>query len=874
MKKFFFFVVVLLSFFPAFAKHITGGEIIYDYLGPGASGSSSRYHVTLILFRDNNCVACSVMPVSVTLGVFDNDDNSKLFLRTVPLESTAPLEIIASPPCLTNQPALDYSAGYYPFDIDVPINLNGYTITYQTCCRVDGITNIGNTGSIGATYTGNIPGSNTLLGGTDNSARFRTGISILCNNKRFILDFSATDPDAGDSLVYSFADAYDGGRAIDASFADPDPPPYPDVPYGPFPYTGESPLGPLATINTSTGIITGIAPDAGKYIVCVVVQSYRNGKLVAEHRKDFIVTVAPCDFASADLPAIIRSCDSYDKTFQNENNSPLNLTYFWDFGDPASGAANTATTEVAFHHYLAAGDYNLTLIVNAGQPCADTAYAVVKVYPGFFPGITFPLTTCINLPVQFTDTSRTDFGVINYWHWNFGDPSATADTSRIKNPVYTYHTAGTFDIQFIVGTSKGCLDTLRPAPQITIVDRPDFQIFPRDTLICYIDTLQIRTNVSTGSITWSPNIAINDIHSFNPNVSPDGNTTYIAMYTDPSGCSITDSAKIRSVSGVNLAAQRDTTLCKGDSTRLMVVSNAIYYSWSPGTLTNDSTLMNPVVHPVDPSTDFHVHASISAKCFNDAVINVRSIPYPDVIITGDTAICYGNSAQLHASGGSSYNWSPIAYLNNSHIPDPISIRPKANITYTVTVRDTLGCPKPVSKDFKVEVIRLVANAGPQDTSVVEGQPLQLQATGGSIYLWDPGTYLDNPNIATPISTPRNNITYTVHVSNAIGCAALDTIRVHVFYLPPGLYVPSAFTPANDGLNDLFRPIALGIRTLINFRVYSRWGMLLYETSTIGEGWDGTYNGKGQDPGTYVWQAEAVDYKGNKIFKKGTVILIR
>ena len=873
MKKFFLFIILFISVVPVFARHIIGGEIIYDYI-PGGDPGFRTYSVTLRLFRDAlNCNAtnnCATLPASLTLGIYNNDDNQLFTYRNVAQTSfSTDLPVISRPPCLTNEPQFQYEEADYNFRITLADSRKGYTITYQSCCRVLGITNGGS--SEGATYTAVIPGTDIL--GTamqDNSPRFQTGISIICYNHPFLLDFSAEDPDR-DSLVYSFVDAYNGGAATNAGFATPGPPPYDPITYY-APYTGTSPLGALATINSSTGIISGQAPDAGKYVVSVLIKSYRNGVFIAEHRKDFIVTVAPCDFASANLPAVIPACETFTKSFENLNTSPLNLTFNWDFGDPASGANNTSTLENPSHTYLTAGDYLLTLIINEGQLCADTAHSVVKVYPGFNPAVQAIPDVCKDLPIQFTDLTTTNYPPLNYWRWDFGVTTLTDDTSHLENPVYTYHASGLYKVQFIVASEKGCIDTIYE--NVNVVDKPDFQIFPKDTLICYIDTLQIRTNVSTGTITWSPNTAISDIHSFNPNVSPDANTTYIAMFTDPSGCSITDSTKIRSVSGVNLSPQRDTTLCKGDSARLMITSNAVYYSWSPGTLTNDSTVMNPVVHPVDPSTDFHVHASISAKCFNDAVIKVRSIPYPDVVITGDTAVCYGNSAQLHVSGGSNYDWSPIAYLNNSHIPDPISIRPKASITYTVTVRDTLGCPKPVNKDFRVEVIRLVANAGPQDTSVVLGEPLQLQATGGTIYLWDPSTYLDDPNIANPVSTPQNNITYTVHVSNAIGCAALDTIRVHVFYLPPGLYVPSAFTPANDGLNDLFRPIALGIKNLVYFRVYSRWGMLLYETSTIGEGWDGTYKGKGQDPATYVWEAEAVDYKGNKIFKKGTVILIR
>lgn len=89
-----------------------------------------------------------------------------------------------------------------------------------------------------------------------------------------------------------------------------------------------------------------------------------------------------------------------------------------------------------------------------------------------------------------------------------------------------------------------------------------------------------------------------------------------------------------------------------------------------------------------------------------------------------------------------------------------------------------------------------------------------------------------------------------------------------------MYVPTAFTPNGDGNNDILRPILIGMKELRYFKVYNRFGNLLYSTTDIGKGWDGTYGGKGQDPATYVWYAEGVTYKGEVRFKKGYAILIR
>jgi gliding motility-associated-like protein len=880
MKKLLLFIFYSFLISTAFARHITGGEIIYDHLN--STASSKNYRVTLRLFRDaQNCTPaqqCADMPVSVVIGIYDLDNGALVRYVTVSrTEYITNLPVVSVPSCIENQPVFQYEAALFPFEIDLPNNNQGYMISYQTCCRVNGIANGGS--NQGATYSTEIPGSNQLLNAmVDNSARFETGISVICFNQTFQLNFSATDPDA-DELVYSFANAFNGGSATGAAYNTPQNGPYSSIGYvGGF--SGDQPLGPLATINPSTGIISGTAPGAGKYVVSVVVQSFRSGALINEHRKDFIVTVAPCNAVSAELKPTYTFCDfgvnnALTYSFQNESNSPLNLTFDWDFGDPASGASNLSTNEFPSHTFSAPGDYVLTLVVNKGQACERTATAIVKVYPGFFP--TFPPvdTSCKNTPVNFTSAGTLNHGVFNYWKWDFGVTTLTNDTSRLQNTTYTYAASGSYNASVIVKSSRGCVDTLYNT--VIITDSANLRI-SRDTLICAIDTLRLTSNQTTGTITWSPNTAIDNVNSFNPLVSPDVTTTYTATFVSTTGCTATKKVTVNVVNEVSLLAINDTTICRTDTARLNLNTDALYFIWTapgnpPGVILNP-TIKSPLVVPTNPVTIFNVRASISNKCFKDKSIEVRTVPYPSVNITGDTLICYGDNANLLATGGSSYTWSPISFLNNANIPNPTSVFPTRTTTYTVRVTDTFGCPKPVFKTFKVNVARIIADAGPQDTSIVLEQPLQLTATGSTNFLWTPSTSLTNANIFNPIATPSNTIKYTVEVSNSIGCKDTDTILVKVFFLPPDIYVPSAFSPDNNGSNETFKPIPLGIKQLDNFSVYTRWGERVFTTSKIGLGWDGTFKGAKQNPGTYLWQATAVDYKNKKVFRKGTVILIR
>jgi gliding motility-associated-like protein len=168
---------------------------------------------------------------------------------------------------------------------------------------------------------------------------------------------------------------------------------------------------------------------------------------------------------------------------------------------------------------------------------------------------------------------------------------------------------------------------------------------------------------------------------------------------------------------------------------------------------------------------------------------------------------------------------------------------------------------------------VLAFAG-NDTAIVIGQPLQLNARGGTGYRWSPVTGLTNPNIANPIATLNNDFTYSVRVNTPEGCFAFDTINVKVFFTNPDIFVPTAFTPNNDRKNDKLIPIPVGVVSLESFKVYNRYGQLVFSTTTIGSGWDGRIGGKEQGSGTFAWYVQGTDYTGKKIFKKGVSTLIR
>ena len=863
MKKTLLIIVVLLAVFSCDAHHIVGGEMIYTYLGKGSKPNTSKYLITLKIFRDQNVPPRTApMPTMVYIGIFDNDTRQQFRgpypYYVVPKKSESQVPVNSFPPCMSNPPDLDYHVGIFELTVELPDNNTGYTAAYQTCCRVDDLQNVDND-QPGSTFSCNIPAAKYM----DNSPQFSTSIDVICANQPFQLKYNATDTD-NDSLVYQFTQAFDGGFFKSDTLINPSAPPYTSLSYSNS-YTASQPLGPQATINSSTGIVSGIAPDLGKYVICVKVLSYRKGVLINEHQKDFIVNVTNCDFAGVRLNPKPVICDSFNVAFQNDNTSSLNKTFYWDFGDPKS-PANTSDLKTPTHVYTDTGVYVYKLVINRGQACADSTTQTLKIYPGFNPNFTVD-GQCINSSIIFTDKTTSTFGTVNSWSWNFGDPSTAADTSNKQNTSYIYSQAANYSVQLKVGDSKGCVKTISQV--VPIKTHPDLSL-NNDTLMCNIDTLQLTAN-GRGNISWTPAYNINDVHSFTPLISPKVPTTYYATLIESRGCIATDSVFVNVVNKVSLNLKPDTTICLTDTATLHVISDGLHYLWAPAeTIINDTAKYAQVI-PVE-NTTYHVVASIG-KCSTAGNILVRTVPYPKAVASKDTTICFPATVQLHASGGSVYNWSPPIFLNNPKIADPVS-SPQESIRYVVQVNDVLGCPKPTFDTTLIIVEKIVADAGPRDTLIVINQPLQLNGTGAQFYSWTPPTGLNNPNISNPVALLSGEQQYILTATSAAGCSGTDTIHITVYQVKPDLYVPDAFTPNGDGRNDVFRPIAIGMKLLTYFKVYNRLGELVFSTNSQKDGWDGTYKGQPQDAGVFVWIAEGVDYLGKVISKKGSVTLIR
>jgi gliding motility-associated-like protein len=869
------------------ASHIIGGEMSYKYLS--STATEVKYEVTLKLFRvcthaDN----LAELPASVFFGIFSKADESQIVGSPILVPRTSKEEktLAQVDPCIVNPPTVCFQIGIYVTTITVPVNAAGYTVSFQSCCRDNSMANVidthrpndqDNYPGNGASYFTELPGSNDI--GNSSPVFAKDEAVLVCANKKFTYDFSATDID-GDSLVYVFCEAYGGGLVTKSSDKEATPPaaiapPYTSVPYK-SPFAGGSPLGAGAFIDPVTGVISGIAPAAGKYVVTVCVYEYkRGGVLRGIHRKDFHMNVTTCvKEVVAAMPDKYNDCSGYTITFLN--NSTEGKTYDWNFGDGST--LTTKSTDPIQHTYATDGVYTVKLYVDSLSNCGDSATALAYVYPLLKPAVAIS-GFCSNTTTVFGNNSTTSgqSDVLDYYRWDFGVSGTDADTSVLKSPQYKYPGPGNYQVVLLLRTAKGCerYDT----SNIVVYDSPPLYT-TGDTLLCIRNSLglfaesNVDGNVVNGTYAWTPNYNITGANTATPVVTPKVNTVYTVKFTDATGCINTKSVAVDVRDTLIVKTIADSTICTGDEVHLRATVDGEYpLTWS--SLDNNTAVGNGADLFITPTTiplsTYMVKGELG-DCSGSDTVQLKLVDPPTPYAGSDTTICYGDQVLLQASGGTFYQWSPTFTLLTPQQSGTIA-RPTDTTMYTVSVTDTKGCPKVVTDTIWVSVVPKVPAFAGNDTIAILNQPFQLHASGGVSFVWTPVDGLDDPTIYNPVTIINHDITYTVTAYTIEGCSGKDDIRVR-FIAGPDIYVPTGFTPNGDGTNDIFRPLPVGILELEFFRVYDRWGKLMYSTTEYLKGWDGNYNGEPAAIGSYVWVVQGKNVNNETVLRKGTVTLLR
>ncbi|MEO5892068.1 MAG: gliding motility-associated C-terminal domain-containing protein, partial [Ferruginibacter sp.] len=250
-----------------------------------------------------------------------------------------------------------------------------------------------------------------------------------------------------------------------------------------------------------------------------------------------------------------------------------------------------------------------------------------------------------------------------------------------------------------------------------------------------------------------------------------------------------------------------------------------------------------------------------------------------VKLRADESICLGATVQLNASGTSLYNWIVnTTGLSNTSIADPVA-GPVVSTTYTVIGSDDYHCFADTAK-INIRVLPLPTVAIPAVPDLLLGMPVQLTGnTSNDVveWTWSPADYLSCSNCPSPVSTPGAAITYTLKVKNSNGCTASASVLLKLQCQESKVFIPAAFSPNDDGKNDLFS--IKGISIVKHLVIYSRWGKRVFERSNFiagdrSSGWDGRTNGESLPAGAYTYFVEMECPAGGIFTRKGTVMLLR
>lgn len=591
-------------------------------------------------------------------------------------------------------------------------------------------------------------------------------------------------------------------------------------------------------------------PDSGVYKVRLIVNpGYHCADTTAVLVKIYPTFTADFDFVSgcANLP--VTFTDRTATSYGNVN------SWSWTFGDGISG-----TNQNPNHLYQQGGSFSVTLNAASDKGCKDSQTKTVIVHP--MPQADYSFSpVCINTPVTFTDLSAIASGSINSQSWLLNNNQIGTSAPFIQ----TFTNLQSFDLSLIITSDQGCKDTV--TKNITVHPLPVAVVRP-DTALCIGEQVQLQASGGV-SYQWLPSSGLSSSTIANPVSTPQATTLYVVVVTDANQCIDKDSVTVTVNPLPNTSAGNDTYICEGSSYQLNG-AGGITFHWSPANLVSDSTLPNPTISPADTTT-FVLTSFNVFGCSNRDSVTI-SVQHPiQMTISPAQDLCEESSVMLSASGGIYYSWSPAGGFPDEQSAD-YTITTQTSTTYSVTVSNDCFADTGYV-DVTVRPLPVVY-AGVDD-SMIRDEFIYLNGNAdGVTNFWTPSAGLEDSASFTTRASPFNTTDYVLNSISEYGCIARDSVRIFVEVVNLML-VPNAFSPNDDGHNDIFRIIRyLNVEELLDFKVFNRWGQLIFETNDLRQGWDGTFQDVPQELGVYAYVIRVLNRDGEKITKGGNVTLVR
>lgn len=449
----------------------------------------------------------------------------------------------------------------------------------------------------------------------------------------------------------------------------------------------------------------------------------------------------------------------------------------------------------------------------------------------------------------------------------------------ITIPIYAFADGLTEGSEFIkIYIISGCSQAITDSIIIEIRDSLSFSLFNNDTVFCLGGTITTNGLIDAGlNLQWLPSIDVLNPNQLNTVITP---SSFGTFYYTATGTYKTCSPVIHGFQSIVdpipvITPIPDMELCEGSSLPINAVVNPPFnynLNWNPNVDLINTNGYNPIFIGTTSQDIIFTVVSPNAGCMSSDTFNIQVWPFTAGNIKDDTLVCDGQPVQLWVTGGNGlYQWYPVSTLSCEFCPNPIA-NSLGTTTYYAVLLDPHNCQDTLSVTVENHPpFDLVLHNG--DTTIYIGDNVQLNASGAPFYYWTPSTYLTYSQSNSPLSTPFEDITYTVTgVSLLQGCPQEDS--VHITVIQHDVVIPNAFSPNGDGLNDIFRVTARKFINVQEFKVYNRWGTEIFSTSDVRKGWDGTYKGISQDPGVYYYLVRVSYPNGKTQFLKGDLTLIR
>ncbi|HLF45271.1 MAG TPA: PKD domain-containing protein [Chitinophagaceae bacterium] len=563
------------------------------------------------------------------------------------------------------------------------------------------------------------------------------------------------------------------------------------------------------------------------------------------------------------------------------------LTYLWNFSDGSS-----STDALPIKSFAATGSYSVKLFITDSFGCTDSTEKINHIridlpVAGFT--VSDSTSSCAPFEVRFTNTST--FYISQLWTFEPGV------TSTLANPAQYFNTAGLYNVELIATSPGGCTDTAYHSIEIFDAANSKINYTPLTGCKPQNVTFTAETN-GASSYLWDFGDG-ETVTTTAPAVTHQYTTfgSFIpkAIIQDQTGCLIPVSGNetITIVGAVAKFGLDKNFLCDAGQINFLDSTTfndpIISYNWDFGD-GSTSTSQTPS-HTYTGAGYYDVKLTVTTQlgCVDSVRLNnaLKIVNSPDIRINSDTAAClyaplrfYGN---FNVFDTSSVSWFwDFKNGTTSALQNPVvqTYVMSGNFSPVVIATNSSGCKDTASTSIRIHPLPTASM--PAEITTVAGNTINIPATySGNMtnYLWSPSTFLSCTTCPQPDVTPEYNMNYLVVYSDSNNCRNSNTILIKALCNNSNVFVPNTFSPNEDGNNDMFYPRGRGINRVKIFRIFNRWGEIVFErydfpVNNAIYGWDGTKKGVKANADVYIYQLEVYCQNGDVLSSTGNVTLIR